>query len=306
VRIPWDELSISSSGEEDDYDTGDVTEMGQLAVYISNTINCLLRISMVIQKPAPHDRFIKSGRFDQSFRQPWDEQHIRDKFANVPEWLVGRLGKAIARRRQFLEYRKVHQERIASQEVSNVPEDTGTVVSSLPTVAKQDQGLHVSMIPEAVEPDNQSEAGVSETSYTETIAGNDTLLVPKMPEDAEGGAMFECPYCFMIIGGIHSRLQWKYVLGLLQDDHKSTKSLTSIPGDMSSLTFSLTSAFIQNVCLLMRHLHAGTTGLCTTTTFTRRSGSVISVAARTLFRRTTCGTTFQRDTDSTTTLTPIF
>jgi hypothetical protein len=209
VKVPWDELSISSSGEDDEGDIEEGTELGQLAFYISNTINCLLRISMVIQKPAPHDRFIKSGRFDQSFRQPWDEQHIRDKFANIPEWLVGRLGKSVARRRQFLEYRKVHQERIASHEVANVPEDTATVVSSLPTVAKQDQGLHTLMKSEVVELDNQSEAGISETSYAETIAGIDTLLVPKMPEAAEGGAIFECPYCFMIIGGIHSRLQWK-------------------------------------------------------------------------------------------------
>lgn len=164
---------------------------------------------MVIQKPAPHDRFIKSGRFDQSFRQPWDEQHVRDKFANAPEWMIKRLGKAISRRRQFLEYRKTHHERIASLEVSNVPEDTGTIVSSLPTVAKQDQGFQASVKPEIVELDNQSEDGISETSYAETIVGENALFVPKLPEAAQGGAMFECPYCFMIIGGIHSRLQWK-------------------------------------------------------------------------------------------------
>ena len=91
---------------------------------------------MVIQKPAPHDRFIKSGRFDQSYRQPWDEQYVQDKFVGVPEWLSGRLGKAISRRRQFLEYRKSHHQRIA--DTSNIPETTETVVSSLPTVAKQD------------------------------------------------------------------------------------------------------------------------------------------------------------------------
>lgn len=134
---------------------------------------------------------------------------IRDKFANVPEWLTLRLGKAISRRRQFLEYRKAHHERTASLGVSNVPEDTGTVVSSLPTVAKQYQGLRASAIPEIAEPDNQSDAGVSETSYAKTISSENALFVPEMPEAAQGGAIFECPYCFMIIGGIHSRSQWK-------------------------------------------------------------------------------------------------
>jgi hypothetical protein len=200
---------VPSSEEEDEDEAEDATELEQLATYISNTINCLLRISMAIQKPAPHDRFLKSARFDQSFRQPWDEQHARDKFPKVPEWLTERLGKANSRRRQFLEYRKTHHERIASREVSNVSEDNGTVVSSLPTVIKQDQGLQASVKPEIVEADNRSEAGVSETSYDETVAGENVSLVPKMPEAALQGAMFECPYCFMIIGGIHSRLQWK-------------------------------------------------------------------------------------------------
>jgi hypothetical protein len=103
---------------------------------------------MVIQKPAPHDRFIKSGRFDHSFHQPFDEGYIKDKFANVPGRLSRRLGKAISRRRQFLEYRKNHHARIAGPEASMDPEDTGTVVSSLPTAAKQGQCLGASEIVE--------------------------------------------------------------------------------------------------------------------------------------------------------------
>jgi hypothetical protein len=191
-----------------------VTELEQLVVYISNTIDCLLRISLVIQKPAPHDRFIKSGRFDQSFRQPWDEQHVRDKFPDIPEWLSERLGKANSRRRQFLEYRKAHHERIATVEVLNTARDTGdtgTEVSSLPTLAKQHQESWASTTPEVLGADNQSDTEISETSYAETVAGEHALLVPIMPEAAQGGAVFECPFCFMLIRGIYNRIQWKYV-----------------------------------------------------------------------------------------------
>ena len=163
----------------------------------------------MIQKPGPHDRFIKSGRFDQSFRQPWDEQHVQSKFASAPEWLTRRLGKAISRRRQFLEYRKAHHERIASLEVSNAPTDIETVVSSLPTMAKQGQWLQAKLNSGTDESDIQSEAGVSETSYAETTMGENTLLFPKVPEAAQDGAMFECPYCFMIIGSVYSKFQWK-------------------------------------------------------------------------------------------------
>lgn len=207
VKIPWDELSMSSEedDEEDDDDSfQDTTELEQLVAYIGDTITCLLRISMVIQKPAPHSRFIKSGRLGPSFSQPWDENHVREKFRDIPEWLTRRLGKAISHRRQFLEYRKSHQKRIAS-----VGDDTATVVSSLPTVAKQDQDPAAPMKSEILDSDNKSEAGASQTSYAETVANEDTLFIPKMPEAAQDGALFECPYCFMIIGGIQSRFQWK-------------------------------------------------------------------------------------------------
>lgn len=197
ARIPWDELSDSSSDEDDD-NIKDSTELDQLATYISNIINCLLRISMVIQKPAPHDRFISSGRFDQSYRQPWDEQHVRDKFPSIPDWLTERLGKAITRRRQFLKYRKNHHDIIANHEASGGPEDTGTVVSSLPTVAKDNQGLEALIRHDFIKLEIQSDAGASETSYAETVASGNTLFVPRLPDATQDGALFECPYCFMI------------------------------------------------------------------------------------------------------------
>ena len=153
----------------------------------------------MVQKPAPHDRFIKSGRFDQTYRQPWDEQHICDKFTGITEWLIERLGKSNTRRRQYLEYRKAHHERIATFEVLDTTEDAGTVVSSLPTLARQHQEPLAYAAPETIEADNQSDTGISETSYAETVAGEHTLLVPAMPQAARGGAVFECPLCFTLV-----------------------------------------------------------------------------------------------------------
>jgi hypothetical protein len=240
-----------------------VTELEQLVAYIGNTINCLLRISLVIQKPAPHDRFIKSGRFDQSFRQPWDVQHVREKFANIPDWLSERLGKANSRRRQYLEYRQAHHERIARVEVADAPGDTGTVVSSLPTLLMQHQELWTSATPEIPEADTRSDTGVSETSYAETIADEHALFVPTMPEAAQGGAVFECPHCFMLVRGIYNRLQWKYVCFLLLPFENGSKLLTSMPDDTSSLIFSLTYVFTKIACLQTRHFLVGISGFNT-------------------------------------------
>ncbi|PVI02301.1 hypothetical protein DM02DRAFT_653603 [Periconia macrospinosa] len=112
------------------------------------------------------------------------------------------MSKAISRRPQFLEYRKSHHGRIANYDTSNIPETTETVVSSLPTVAKQDP------FPQG-EAYNDLEDGVSVTSYAETVFGDDALCTPKIPETAKNGEIFQCPYCFLIIGDINNKLQWK-------------------------------------------------------------------------------------------------
>ena len=210
MTIPWDEISDSSSDDDGD-DTAVETQLGQLTIYIKDIVTCLLRVATIIQKPAPHDRFIKSGRFDQSFRQPWDKRHVEEKFVGIPEWISRRLGTAITRRRQFLEYRKSHHEQIAEiKEIDDFKtmERDGPVVSSLPTVVKQDQGVRAFLQATATA-DHQSDSGDSLTSYAETVAGEDVLLVPKMPEAAQEGGLFQCPYCYMILGNIHNRLQWK-------------------------------------------------------------------------------------------------
>lgn len=181
--------------------------MDQLVKYVDNTVSCLLRISTIIQKPAPHDRFIKSGKFDQSFRQKWDEQHVSDKFPKIPEWLAARLGKANSRRRQFLEYRRSQHEKIAS--LQTIEGDNKTVVSSLPSAIKHDKNLQNTAGSEAAYAMGDLDDRGSLTSYAETVANEDALLVPTMPENAKGGSLFECPYCFLIVDGIHNRMQWK-------------------------------------------------------------------------------------------------
>ncbi|KAH7405701.1 hypothetical protein DE146DRAFT_649443 [Phaeosphaeria sp. MPI-PUGE-AT-0046c] len=205
---PWDELSESSSEESDlDDDGEDETELLQLVRYVDNAISCLLRISTIIQKPAPHDRFIKSGKFDQTFRQKWDEQHVSDKFVNISEWMAIRLGKANSRRRQFLEYRKKQHEEIAN--LQSIEGDNKTVISSLPSAIKRNEDLQNTAGCEAARIVDDLDDRESLTSYAETVANEDALFVPAMPENAAGGSLFECPYCFLIVEGIHNRMQWK-------------------------------------------------------------------------------------------------
>ena len=182
------------------------TELEQLSSYVKNSISCLLRIWLLIQKPGPHARFISTGRFDVSVHQRWDEGHVREKFKNIPEWLIVRLGKANTRRRQFLEYRKSHNERIKSPQ--SMFEDKKTVVSSIPSRIKNNEYFQESAGSQIMGVHDVDD-GYTVTSYAETTTNQATSLLPPVPSMAQGGAPFQCPYCFMVVDGIYSKAQWK-------------------------------------------------------------------------------------------------
>ncbi|KAH7476059.1 hypothetical protein FOMA001_g10712 [Fusarium oxysporum f. sp. matthiolae] len=55
-EVPWDKIN---AGDDEDFDGRD-TEFNQISVDIADVVNCLLRLSVAIRNPAPHDRFIKS------------------------------------------------------------------------------------------------------------------------------------------------------------------------------------------------------------------------------------------------------
>ena len=210
-RLPWDELSDDSDDElsETGTDTESAvqelpdppatTELEQILSFISENVSCLLRLSLAIQNPAPHDRFLNSGRLDTSHFEPYDINHVRSKFPSTDGWLVKRLGKAISRRRQYLKYRDQHH----AKRTRDAPDDR-TVASSLPTEAKRNPTF-------AVQIDDDSDTGISQTSFATTKTGGYAALVPKMPDAAQDGKFFECPLCFTMTV-VRSRIQWKYVI----------------------------------------------------------------------------------------------
>ncbi|KAJ0140672.1 Damage response protein 1 [Fusarium oxysporum f. sp. albedinis] len=56
-EVPWDKIN---AGDDEDFDGRD-TEFNQISVDIADVVNCLLRLSVAIRNPAPHDRFIKAS-----------------------------------------------------------------------------------------------------------------------------------------------------------------------------------------------------------------------------------------------------
>ncbi|RGP64697.1 transcription factor [Fusarium sporotrichioides] len=214
------------------------TVLSTLLLDVREAIDCLLRLSVAIANPAPHERFRKLGAGaseDVSFYEPHDIAYVRDKFPMVKYQLANAMGKFITRRRQFFKYRLAHHEKLASgieTLASNKETDTGrtevipkTVASSLPeqfkALAKFDPQATV------IDEDIRSDTGISETSYATSAGfafeGTDQemhkpappLRVPPRPSAAEDG-IFECPFCYRIISA-KTRTAWKrHVFGDLR------------------------------------------------------------------------------------------
>jgi len=210
---PWDHLEDDGLGtDDDDLDDGiPDTELGQIAVDVADVVNCLLRLSVSIRNPAPHDRFVASAPTETSYYEPFDIQHVQSKFsATINEGLAIRLGKAISRRRQYFKYREMHHAKLCQglNPDGPAPADTAsTIASSIPRELK-DRESSASGSMGVVDEDARSDGGVSETSFASSImAETAKLRVPPLPKEAERGP-FECPFCFMMITATNS-VSWK-------------------------------------------------------------------------------------------------
>jgi len=190
-----DELSEAGSEKHDSEGPG----LGDIRNEIAEIITCLMRLSMVIRKPAPHDHFTKSLDINTSFYESFDVNHVRSKFPLADEALVQRLGKAITKRRHYLKYRKTHAEKLAwgvdmdndDDKATAIPEST--VASSLPYDLRA-----IGVVVERITLDDAL-SETSQTSYATSAATEGRLRAPPLPEEGQGGKPFVCPLCHLLI-----------------------------------------------------------------------------------------------------------
>ncbi|KAG4288540.1 hypothetical protein FPRO06_06192 [Fusarium proliferatum] len=181
------EDSFTDSDLDDDEILSAKTRISTSCADIAEAIDCLLRLSLAIANPAPHERFRKLGAGpdeDVSFYEAHDVRYVQDKFPKISQDLPGVLGKFITRRRQFFKYREAHHAKLAAGLDQMTQKDT-----------KHLEGSGV------IDEDNRSDMAMSETSYA-TSAGYLTvengemkpvppLKVPPRPPEADRG-VFEC------------------------------------------------------------------------------------------------------------------
>lgn len=212
-RVPWEDLSDSDSDiSETDLapqDGEESTELAQLASNMTEINSCLMRLSLAIRNPAPHDQFKESKQIDVTHFEAFDIEHVRGKFPSAPEYLILRLGKAISRRRQYLRYREEHRKKLEQglpiqplpQETECMPE----VVRTITAPSEKIESTVASSIPLAIKASTTSsnlddidyyEDTLSQTSYASSSNDSSKLRPPPLPDAGQDGDPFECPLCF--------------------------------------------------------------------------------------------------------------
>ncbi|KAI1120638.1 hypothetical protein F5Y10DRAFT_257954 [Nemania abortiva] len=193
----------------DDFDkVDDNTEILEIVADIGDIIGCLLRLSLSIRNPAPHDHFMSSKFTDTSHFEEYDVEHVKTKLPNIENALARRLGKAISQRRQYFKYRESHHQKLnAGLDLESTGSEAGiqsTVASSIPLEFKDSKGDWSGSSQQVEELSN---SGGSQTSYASSDHDSGRLKIPPLPKQA-GDGPFECPFCYMIIL-ISTTIQWK-------------------------------------------------------------------------------------------------
>ena len=182
------------------------TEIQELQESLATNINCLFQMSILVRKPAQHDLHLGSRGADVAAFEPFDYNHVKEKYPEADDALVKRLGYAITRRRKYLKYRERHATKLR-QGISNVylgagddddlqgheamAQGTGSVLSS--TIATELEQRNINF------DDKASDTNVSQTSYAPTLLSGGNVTIPPPPKASLNGKPFECPYCFYII-----------------------------------------------------------------------------------------------------------
>ncbi|KAL9045156.1 MAG: hypothetical protein Q9214_001765 [Letrouitia sp. 1 TL-2023] len=253
-RAPFEELSSSSESSESDSSSSSAssfdevlssslidlgphedlklppTELLRVRHAISTFITNLYKISTLIRwNPSPHDRLIKAAKIDISSYEPFDQQHVREKFPMANDRLIERLGKANSQRRRYFKYRENHRQWLSlptensiseskSLETSKLGEEsTPSKIEEVQPVSYQLSETHransfsvkastaaSTFIPSQplkpfnlVQVDQESDPETRKTHDSDSSTNHDHLRIPA-PRQILESSDFECPFCFHI------------------------------------------------------------------------------------------------------------
>lgn len=198
-----DSADSSNSESSENEDAHEYDEAKQIFSDISDLISGLHRLSISFRNPTAARRYKKTMTLNTPLFEPYDIEHVRDKFPKASTNLICRLGNANARRRRWLKYRELRSEKLEQGDSEDVYTSTRlseTTVSSVKSksIFDDDAGRDI----------YESSTQTSARSDTTSANGRSKMRVPSMPNEAINGQPFECPYCHRTERVSH-RFAWK-------------------------------------------------------------------------------------------------
>lgn len=204
---------------------------------IRDSVELLYAMAMVIRRPAPVDRLVKSAKISVDHFEALDQQHVEECFPNATPTLKRRLAKAIKRRRQMLIYNEQHHEKASKDPGPTVAVDSVHRTEAPSNVRQVDH--YRTMVPESakgiedgaaglaageglgigegsvrasteatkfIPPDETKEADVQSESGTISSFGFadsswERIRIPPLPRDDDGEVpkKFLCPLCYYFV-----------------------------------------------------------------------------------------------------------
>lgn len=231
-------VSINYSQTEDHGDPEDSyvepvsetrSEIHEIFQSIEDRITELFKISVLIRKASPRDRFLKAlAHSNEPLDDTYDIAHVKEKYPkltqNGNQWLCQAMGKAITQRREFLRYASEHKDRLSEETSESLirPSDvaggptSGDYNDQRVTSNIKDEGMTIAapteastLLPLVLEEMNIAEDEQSVTSFATSRGSNDEKVeVVSLATVSEGSTPFECPYCKLIISVRHQK-SWK-------------------------------------------------------------------------------------------------
>ncbi|KAH7092032.1 hypothetical protein FB567DRAFT_516332 [Paraphoma chrysanthemicola] len=201
------------------------TEAEELFGTVKDTIAGLFRLSVIIRKYSPRDRFAKALSGPNPFNEAFDVAHTGHKFPKLAKtscsWLQVRLGRAITQRRRFLQYTREHRQKLSSVTLvqrtvqTQIVVEPSVITTAVPTTSLAGQTVtsrplstlaptsastlmlpDFSLLDDIDHPDDRSQ-----TSYAQSLGDQDSdaqIQIPALASVSHGFSTFECPFCWSI------------------------------------------------------------------------------------------------------------
>lgn len=220
------EIPRESTGVDTYSDVQETSEVVELYLAIEDGISNLFQLSMIIRKKPETDEYIKAA--SRYLIDPLsDIIHVGDKYQKVKvgkEWLQKRLGEAITRRRQYLQYRKEHQIKLEQVHEHKLGADGKTMWSGekASTYHGNNDIIEYGQLTAGIQGVRQS-SSAARTEYADSSKGRGASLAvlrtPPLPKKENGtrvkyGEHFECPLCRRMVR-FDNKPDWKYEISSL-------------------------------------------------------------------------------------------